>query len=118
MRLKDKIILVTASTQGIGLAIVKACATEGAIVYMAARNMEKAQKEAKHLKEKGFRVRCVYNDAEKPETFISMIEDVYSDAGRIDILVNNFGTSNPSVAGGFGQATPIYADLARISDKR
>ncbi len=95
MRLKDKIILVTASTQGIGLAIVKACATEGAIVYMAARNMEKAQKEAKHLKEKGFRVRCVYNDAEKPETFISMIEDVYSDAGRIDILVNNFGTSNP-----------------------
>ena len=37
MRLKDKVVLVTASTRGIGLAIVKACAKEGAIVYMAAR---------------------------------------------------------------------------------
>ena len=38
MRLKDKVILVTASTRGIGLAIVKKCAGEGAKVYMAARN--------------------------------------------------------------------------------
>ena len=42
MRLKDKVILVTASTRGIGLASVKACANEGAMVYMAARNMDKA----------------------------------------------------------------------------
>ena len=39
MRLHDKIILVTASTRGIGLAIVKKCAEEGAKVYMAARNI-------------------------------------------------------------------------------
>ena len=38
MRLKEKIVLVTASTRGIGLAIVKKCATEGAQVYMAARD--------------------------------------------------------------------------------
>ena len=37
MRLKDKVILVTASTRGIGLAIVKACAKEGGIVYRVAR---------------------------------------------------------------------------------
>ena len=40
-------------------------------------------------------VKCVYNDATKPETFISMVEDVIQDAGRMDVLVNNFGTSNP-----------------------
>ena len=34
MRLKGKVVVVTASTRGIGLAIVKACAAEGAIVYM------------------------------------------------------------------------------------
>ena len=39
MRLKNKVILVTASTRGIGLAIVKACAKEGGIVYMAARDL-------------------------------------------------------------------------------
>ena len=34
MRLQDKVVLVTASTRGIGLATVQACAKEGAIVYM------------------------------------------------------------------------------------
>ena len=39
MRLQDKVILVTASTRGIGLAIAKKCAQEGAKVYMAARDL-------------------------------------------------------------------------------
>ena len=91
MRLKDKVILVTASTRGIGLAIVKKCAQEGAKVYMAARDLERAQEVANTLNG----VKCVYNDATKPETFTSMVEDVVRDAGHIDVLVNNFGTSNP-----------------------
>jgi len=95
MRLKEKVILITASTRGIGLACVKACAGEGAVVYMAARNMERAQTEADKLSEKGGKVKCVYNDATKPETFITMVDEVVKDAGRIDVLVNNFGTSNP-----------------------
>ncbi len=97
MRLQNKVVLVTASTRGIGLAIVKACAKEGATVYMAARNMEKAQQKADQLNRDGFRVKCVYNDAEKPESFLSMVEDVIQNAGRIDTLVNNFGTSDPRV---------------------
>lgn len=95
MRLKDKTVLVTASTRGIGLAIVKKCAKEGAAVYMAARNMERARAEADKLNGEGFRVKCVYNDATKPETFAAMVEEVVKDAGRVDVLVNNFGTSNP-----------------------
>ena len=91
MRLKDQVILVTASTRGIGLAIVKKCAQEGARVYMAARDLERAQEIADLLSG----VKCVYNDATKPETFSTMVEDVVRDAGRIDVLVNNFGTSNP-----------------------
>ena len=91
MRLKDKVILITASTRGIGLAIVKKCAEEGAKVYMAARDMERAQEIANSMND----VKCVYNDATKPETFSSMVEDVVEDIGRIDVLVNNFGTSNP-----------------------
>lgn len=91
MRLKDKVVLVTASTRGIGLASVKACAKEGASVYMAARNMDQAQEIANTLNG----VKCVYNDATKPNTFITMVDDVINDAGRIDVLVNNFGTSNP-----------------------
>ena len=91
MRLQDKVVLVTASTRGIGLAIVKKCVQEGAHVYMAARDMDRAQEIANTLDH----AKCVYNDATKPETFDSMLEDVVRDAGRIDVLVNNFGASNP-----------------------
>lgn len=95
MRLKDKVILVTASTRGIGLACVRACAQEGALVYMAARNLDAAEKAAAELSGQGYRIKCVYNDASKPETFITMVEEVVKAEGRLDVLVNNFGTSNP-----------------------
>ena len=102
MRLKDKVVLITASTRGIGLACVKKCAKEDARVYMAARNMERAQEIANTLNN----VKCVYNDATKPETFTSMVEDVVKDAGRIDVLVNNFGTSNPGKDLDFAHTDP------------
>ena len=54
MRLENKVILITASTRGIGFACVKACAKEGAIVYMAARNLEAAAKTASELNQQGF----------------------------------------------------------------
>ena len=69
MRLKDKVVLITASTRGIGLACAKACAKEGATVYMAARNLERAQEIADALNQEGGNVTCVYTDANQPETF-------------------------------------------------
>ena len=69
MRLENKVILITASTRGIGLACVKACAKEGAIVYMAARNLEIAEKTANELNAQGYCVKYVYNDAGEPDTF-------------------------------------------------
>ena len=112
MRLKDKVILVTASTRGIGLAIVKKCAAEGAQVYMAARDMERAQA----IADTQDRVKCVYNDASKPETLTSMVEDVVTDAGRIDVLVNNFGTSNPSLDLDFASTDPqVFLDTVNLN---
>lgn len=95
MRLKDKVVLVTSSTRGIGLAIVSACAEEGATVYMAARNEERANDRIAEFNEKGYTVKFVYNDATKPETFKTMVEEVVEKEGKIDVLVNNFGTSDP-----------------------
>ena len=95
MRLENKVILITASTRGIGLACVKACAKEGAIVYMAARNLKAAAKTAEKLNAQGYHVKCVYNDASEPDTFLSMVDEVVKNEERLDVLVNNFGTSNP-----------------------
>ena len=112
MRLQDNVILVTASTRGIGLSIVKKCAEEGARVYMAARNLDRAQEIAGTLKA----VKCVYHDATQPETFSSMVEDVVRDAGRIDVLVNNFGTSNPGKDLDFANTDPqIFLDTVNLN---
>ena len=112
MRLQNKAILITASTRGIGLAIVKKCAQEGARVYMAARDMERAREVADSLNG----VKCVYNDATKPETFASMVEDVVRDAGQIDVLVNNFGTSNPGKDLDFAHTDPqIFLDTVNLN---
>ena len=112
MRLQNKAILITASTRGIGLAIVKKCAQEGARVYMAARDMERAREVADSLNG----VKCVYNDATKPETFASMVEDVIRDAGQIDVLVNNFGTSNPGKDLDFAHTDPqVFFDTVNLN---
>ena len=95
MKLENKVALVTASTRGIGLACVQRLAKEGAVVYMGARNLERAEERAKELNEQGGIVRTVYNDASKKETYAAMVNEVMEKEGRIDILVNNFGTSNP-----------------------
>ena len=116
MRLQDKVVLVTASTRGIGLACVKKCAKEGAMVYMAARNLQRAQEIADQLNADGARVACVYLDATKPETCTSMVEDVVKDAGRIDVLVNNFGTSNPGKDLDFAHTDPqVFLDTVNLN---
>lgn len=118
MKLKDKIVLITASTRGIGLACVKACAKEGATVYMAARNLESAKEEADKLNSQGCNVKYVYNDAGKPESYITMTEEVIRNAGRIDVLINNFGTSNPGKDLDFSNTDiDVFLDTVNINLK-
>ena len=114
MRLKNKVAVVTASTRGIGRAIVTKFAEEGAIVYMAARNKERAQVAIDEYKKLGQTVKFVYNDATKIDTFKSMIDEVVEAEGRIDILVNNFGTSDPSLDKNIETTSP--EDFSRFID--
>jgi NAD(P)-dependent dehydrogenase (short-subunit alcohol dehydrogenase family) len=61
-------------------------------------------------------VKCVYNDATQPETFFSMVEEVVADAGRIDVLVNNFGTSNPGKDLDFAHTDPaVFLDTVNLN---
>lgn len=62
---------------------------------MGARNLERAKEIADQLNAEGKKVRWVYNDATEDESYAAMIEEVVEKEGRIDVLVNNFGTSDP-----------------------
>lgn len=83
---------------------------------MAARDTVRAEEIAKNLNSQGANVKCVYNDATKPETFTQMVEQVIDDAGQIDVLVNNFGTSNPREDLSFSQTNPqVFLDTVTVN---
>lgn len=93
-RVENKIALVTSATRGIGLAISKKLAEEGARVYLAVRRMDAGQEVANEIIAQGGFAKPVYFDAQKVETYTSMIEEVLKEEGRIDILVNNYGATD------------------------
>lgn len=94
-RLEDKVAIVTASTRGTGRAMIERFAKEGASVYMAVRKMDMGEKIAGELREKGGKVQVVFFDAAEEKSYETMVEEVWKQEGKIDILVNNFGGTNP-----------------------
>jgi NAD(P)-dependent dehydrogenase (short-subunit alcohol dehydrogenase family) len=94
-KLENKVALVTASTRGIGYAIMEKFALEGALVYMACRNLESAKEKAAALNEKGCNVKTVYFEAHDKKSMTDMIDTVVEKEGRLDILVNNYGGTSP-----------------------
>lgn len=95
--LKNKIALITSSTRGIGLECAKKLAENGAKVYLAVRRIDAGKEIANEIESKGGKADVVYFDAEKEETFEKMIYDVIKIENHIDILVNNYGSTNVKV---------------------
>jgi len=91
-RLKNKIVLVTGGSRGIGAAIVEKLATEGAHVsFTYAKSPEKAEQLRDRLQKAGKQVNAIQADSADPQAIQSAIQQVVSAFGPIDILVNNAG---------------------------
>jgi len=84
---KDKIIIVTGASAGIGLATAKLLAKEGAKVILAARSEETLKKLEKDLPGSF----AIPTDMSKEESIKAMIRQIKEQFGRIDALVNNAG---------------------------
>lgn len=93
-RLENKIAIVTSATREIGFASALKLAQEGATVYLGVRRLEDTKVICNEYPE--LTMIPVYFDAYKKESYQTMIEEVVKNHGRIDILVNNFGTGKPS----------------------
>jgi 3-hydroxybutyrate dehydrogenase len=91
--LKGKSVLVTGSTSGIGLAIARAFAREGANLTLNGFG-DKAAIEKEHAGiEKEFGVKAIYSPADmtKPAEIAAMIAAANEAFGALDVLVNNAG---------------------------
>ena len=93
MSLAKRHAVVTGSTSGIGLAIARALAKEGADVMINGFGDAKAIEKERAAIEKEFGVKCLYNGADmsKGAEAGAMIADAAERLGTVDIVVNNAG---------------------------
>jgi NAD(P)-dependent dehydrogenase (short-subunit alcohol dehydrogenase family) len=89
---RDQVAIVTGGSSGIGFGIAQALATNGATVYLVARNQEKLQRAQKKITQQGGKAEVRQADITDLQTIKSVITGVYNQEGRLDIFVNNAGT--------------------------
>ncbi len=87
MEIKDKVIIITGASQGIGLAAAKLLASKGAKVVLAARSGDLLNQTAKEIPN-SFPVKA---DVTSEEDAKNLVEKTIEKFGRIDILINNAG---------------------------
>ena len=90
-RLNGKIAIVTAASRGIGFACAHTLAMNGALVYIAGIEEEGA---IEKILEDGGQAKFIYFNAKEKDSYFKMIDTVYENEGKIDILVNNYGATN------------------------
>lgn len=90
---RDKVIVITGASSGIGSASAKLFASYGAKLALAARSIDKLEKLAKEITEDPDRILCVKTDVSSEEDCRRLIDETVRKFGRIDILVNNAGLS-------------------------
>lgn len=90
--LTNKVVLVVASSKGLGKAVAKELAKEGANVMLTSRSAESLKKAAEEIQEeaKG-KIAYFPADITKPEDIKSLVKETREKLGKIDVLVNNAG---------------------------
>ena len=95
MNLKDKKILITGASSGIGQAIAISCAQKGASVLISYRkNLKGAEHTLKEIEKysKGFIFQADLTDEKQIK---KMFAEIFGKVGQVDVLVNNAGDAQP-----------------------
>lgn len=110
-RLSDKVAVITGGNAGVGAAIAKLFAAEGASVVISARRASALQTVADAISASGGTVLAVPTDISRPEDVANLISRTIEQFGKIDILVNNAGVLDKDLN---SIARIDYEDLEKI----
>ncbi len=89
--IKGKVVLVTGSTQGIGLALAKGFINAQCQVYLNGRNQEKLEATLTDLKAQGYSAQGIAFDVANEAQVNQGMDQILQEQGKLDILVNNAG---------------------------
>ncbi|MFC1570819.1 3-oxoacyl-ACP reductase family protein, partial [Candidatus Omnitrophota bacterium] len=90
--LSDRAVIVSGGTRGIGKAIVKEFAKQGAdVAFSYIKNEQNAIALKEEIEKEGRRALIFKSDVNDYESMKNMVDDVKSNFGRLDIVVNNAG---------------------------
>lgn len=95
MKLKDQVALITGGGRGIGRAIARRFAAEGAAVLVTARTAGEIESVANEIRQAGGRAQAFAANVARPEDCEKLVAAVRRHFGRVDILVNNAGIFGP-----------------------
>lgn len=97
-QLAGRIALISGANRGIGVAIVRAYAREGAQCLLAGRNMAALERVASEINAAGGRASALHLDLEKVEAIRTAVEYVTKTLPRLDIFVANAAVLGARVA--------------------
>jgi NAD(P)-dependent dehydrogenase (short-subunit alcohol dehydrogenase family) len=103
--LSGRVAMITGGTRGLGLAMAKAFAQAGAEVVVVSRKADACEEVAAALRAEGAKAAACACHVGHWEELDALVEGVYRDFGRVDVLVNNAGVS------------PMYETLSAVTEE-
>ena len=96
-RFDGRVALVTGASRGIGEAIARRLAAEGATILAAARNVEALERVVADISGSGGRARAHALDVAEPSSIDAVLKSAIEEHGQIDVLVNNAGITEDNL---------------------
>jgi short-subunit dehydrogenase len=91
---RDKVVLVTGGSAGLGRVIAESFGKRGAKVVIAARDVEKLDAAARQMRSAGCSVTAIAADVTQQQQVDSLFAKTIGEFGKLDVLVNNAGRSS------------------------